>query len=65
MEILAPNKNYNGTTATIPFIAGTGFTDDAHLIKWFKENGYKVQEKPEVLQEPEKTELENPKKIKN
>lgn len=63
MEILAPNKNYNGVTATIPFISGVGFTDDAHLIKWFKENGYGVQEKREKVEESGK--VEKPKKIKN
>lgn len=54
MEILAPNKNYNGVTATIPFISGVGFTDDGHLIKWFKENGYEVQDEPEKVEKPKK-----------
>ena len=44
-KILAPNKDYNGVSASVNFENGIGETDDADLITWFKENGYKV-EKP-------------------
>lgn len=48
-RIYAPNKEYNGVTASIPFIKGIGETDNPHLIKWFKQHGYKVEDekKPE------------------
>lgn len=43
-KIIAPNKQYNGVSATVRFINGEGETDDAHLIKWFKSKGYEVEE---------------------
>ena len=43
-KIIAPNKKYNGTSASIPFINGVGETDNQNLIQWFKENGYTLEE---------------------
>lgn len=43
-KIIAPNKGYNGTAASVSFRDGIGETDKPHLIQWFKEHGYKVEE---------------------
>lgn len=52
-KILAPNKEYNGVTASVHFAAGVGETEKPALLNWFKTHGYQVEgaEKPE---EPEK-----------
>lgn len=42
--IKAPNKNYNGTSATVSFRDGTGNTDSEHLAEWFRKHGYDVIE---------------------
>lgn len=42
-KIIAPNKQYNGVSATVRFINGEAETDDAHLIEWFKSHGYEVE----------------------
>ncbi len=42
MKIYSPNKQYNGVSASVTFVNGQGETDNPHLIKWFKEHGYKV-----------------------
>lgn len=44
-KILAPNKEYTGISASVPFINGEGHTDDLRLIEWFKDHGYEVIEK--------------------
>lgn len=44
-KIIAPNKLYNGISATVKFINGEGHTDDPTLIEWFEQKGYEV-EKP-------------------
>lgn len=44
-KIYAPNKNYTGVSASVPFVNGVGETKDAHLIEWFESHGYQV-EKP-------------------
>ena len=41
-QIIAPNKDYNGESASVPFVKGVGETSDAYLIEWFKEHGYTV-----------------------
>lgn len=43
-KIYAPNKEYTGISATVAFAKGTGETNDEHLIEWFREHGYKVEE---------------------
>ena len=46
-KIIAPNKAYNGISASVPFVKGIGETADAHLIEWFRTHGYEVIEEPE------------------
>lgn len=43
-QIIAPNKDYNGESASVPFVKGVGETSDAYLIEWFKTHGYTVIE---------------------
>lgn len=43
-QIIAPNKDYNGESASVTFVKGVGETSDAYLIEWFKEHGYTVIE---------------------
>ena len=43
-KIYAPNKEYTGVSATVAFAKGTGETNDEHLIEWFREHGYRVEE---------------------
>ena len=47
MKIYSPNKDYTGVSASVPFCAGAGETDDPRLINWFKEHGYKVEDESE------------------
>ena len=46
-KIIAPNKAYNGISASVPFVEGVGETADSHLIEWFRAHGYEVIEEPE------------------
>lgn len=41
-KIIAPNKQYTGTSAGVDFIKGIGETSNPYLIRWFKERGYLV-----------------------
>lgn len=41
-QLIAPNKDYNGESASVTFVRGVGETSDAYLIEWFKEHGYTV-----------------------
>lgn len=41
-QIIAPNKDYNGESASVTFIKGAGETSDAYLIEWFRTHGYTV-----------------------
>ena len=43
-KIYAPNKEYTGVSATVAFAKGVGETDDEHLIEWFRDHGYEVEE---------------------
>lgn len=43
-QIIAPNKDYTGESASVTFVKGVGETSDAYLIEWFKEHGYTVME---------------------
>lgn len=49
-QIIAPNKDYNGESASVTFAKGVGETSDAYLIEWFKEHGYTVIEEAEEVQ---------------
>lgn len=46
-------EGYTGVRASVPFVNGTGETDDPHLIEWFREHGYRVEEEPDVKVEAE------------
>lgn len=46
-KIYAPNRQYTGLSASVMFVNGVGETSDPHLIKWFRERGYKVVEEEE------------------
>lgn len=52
-QIIAPNKDYNGESASVTFIKGVGETSDAYLIEWFKEHGYTVIEDEAAEVQPE------------
>ena len=56
MKIKSPNRDYTGVSASVPFCNGVGETEDPHLIRWFKDHGYEVEEAPEEASEEEKTE---------
>lgn len=43
-KVYAPNKDYNGVTASVPFTNGVGFSSNPYLLDWFKEHGYKVED---------------------
>lgn len=43
-KIYAPNKEYNGVTASVAFANGVGETEKPELVSWFQEHGYKVVE---------------------
>lgn len=43
-KIIAPNKNYNGLSASVMFVNGIGECTDPYLISWFKKKGYRVEE---------------------
>ena len=43
-KIIAPNKKYNGETASVIFVDGVGETADTYLLSWFREHGYTVEE---------------------
>lgn len=56
MLIYAPNKHATGVWCSTKFVNGVGETNDPHLIKWFLDHGYKVEElqgevKPQVVVE--------------
>lgn len=42
--IHAPNESYTGTSASVAFCNGKGSTNNPHLIQWFREHGYQVEE---------------------
>ena len=65
-QIIAPNKDYTGESASVTFVKGVGETSDAYLIEWFKEHGYAViegeaaevpPEDPETPETPETPEI--------
>ena len=43
MKIYAPVKDANGVYASVRFVNGVGETDKPHLIEWFKNHGYSVE----------------------
>lgn len=55
-KIYAPNEQYNGESASVVFAKGVGETEDAHLLEWFKDHGYDVEEKQKTNGRSKKTE---------
>lgn len=52
-KIIAPNNQYTGVSASVPFINGQGETSNPALIDWFRQHGYIVeaeQENPHVTE---------------
>lgn len=47
-KIYAKSKDYSGISATVEFKNGVGVTNDAHLLSFFKENGYFVVDLPNM-----------------
>ncbi|KOF56622.1 MULTISPECIES: hypothetical protein [Clostridium] len=43
-KVYSPNESYTGVSASVAFSKGVGETKDKHLIQWFKEHGYTVEE---------------------
>ena len=63
MKVFAPNKQYTGTSASVPFCNGVGETEDPRLLHWFKSHGYKVEDLPkseDPAEDPGKAQQENP-----
>jgi hypothetical protein len=52
-RIIAPNKEYAGVSAGVPFSGGEGHTDDEYLINWFRDHGYEVIKEPVADSETE------------
>ena len=57
-KVYAPNKQYNGISASVAFAKGVGETDNPALLEWFKNHGYTVaeEEKKEPSKDPSKFE---------
>ncbi len=53
MKIYAPNKQYTGTSASVPFCNGVGETNDPRLLRWFRSHGYEVEDLPSEKSEAE------------
>lgn len=51
-KVYAPNQQYTGVSASVPFINGVGETDNPHLLEWFENRGYTVER---LEKEPEGT----------
>ena len=63
MKVFAPNKQYTGTSASVPFLNGVGETTDLRLLHWFKSHGYELEDMPELgdpAEDPGKPQEENP-----
>ena len=42
MKIYAPVEDANGVWASVRFVNGVGETDNPHLVEWFRNHGYKI-----------------------
>ncbi|BFH13526.1 hypothetical protein WJ0W_006207 [Paenibacillus melissococcoides] len=51
-KVYAPNQQYTGVSASVPFVNGVGETDNPHLLRWFEDRGYFI-ERSEPEKEPE------------
>lgn len=47
MKVYAPNEQYTGMSASVPFCNGVGETDNPRLLNWFQSHGYEVEGLPE------------------
>jgi hypothetical protein len=61
-KVFAPNKQYNGISASVLFTDGVGETEDPYLLEWFEQNGYTVESKDHAP-EPKVDELKTLKDI--
>ncbi len=52
-KIYAPNKQYTGISAGVPFAAGVGESDNPTRLAWFCEHGYTVEETTPLAETPE------------
>lgn len=43
-KIYAPNKQYTGVSAGVPFASGVAECNDPARLKWFREHGYQIEE---------------------
>lgn len=50
MLIYAPNKHATGTWCSTKFVNGVGETNDPHLIAWFLDHGYRVEDNKKVVE---------------
>ncbi|MFX3631859.1 MAG: hypothetical protein ACE3L7_07240 [Candidatus Pristimantibacillus sp.] len=46
-KIYAPNKQYTGISASVPFVNGVGESSDPSLLEWFQKHGYEVEDETE------------------
>ena len=46
-KIYAPNKQYDGISASVAFTRGVGESENPALLDWFKSHGYTVEEPQE------------------
>jgi hypothetical protein len=51
VKVYAPNNQYTGISASVPFINGVGECSDPALLKWFRDHGYEVEETDDELTE--------------
>lgn len=42
--IKCPNEAFTGVSASVEFVNGVGETENEHLIEWFKDRGYIVED---------------------
>lgn len=56
-QIIAPNKDYTGESASVTFVKGVGETSDAYLIEWFRTHGYTVTEDEATEVQPVASEI--------
>ena len=52
MKIYAPVTSANGVWCTVRFRNGVGETDNPNLIRWFRENGYRLEETKVEVEKP-------------
>lgn len=57
-KIIAPNNQYTGVSASVPFINGQGETNNPALIDWFRQHGYIVEDEETEQENTHVTELD-------